>query len=66
MAIKYVDQAPKPQRKSTPDQDGKAVGEARFATPIETAAPVNPDIGSELPFADLPAAEKKKRGRRPS
>ena len=66
MAIKYVNDTPESRRKPAPEPDGKAAGEARFATPIEATTPVNPDAGSELPFADLPTAEKKKRNRRAS
>lgn len=65
MAIKFVDQPAEPKRKPGAEPDGAASGAARFATPIEATEPVNPDADSPLPFTDLPAAEKKKRGRRP-
>ncbi|MCW6508967.1 hypothetical protein [Lichenifustis flavocetrariae] len=67
MAIKFVDKVDKAESGSSAAKkagEARAAGEARFATPIEAVAPVNPDAGSELPFTELPRAEKKKRGRK--
>ena len=63
MAIRFVDKPPnQPPRNAAKPAGTKAAlqtgAEARFATPIETAKPVNPDASSQLAFADLPEAEK--------
>ena len=69
MAIRFTDKpaGEPPQKtvtKAPASQDAKADGEARFATPIEAVKPVNPDAAGELPFAELPRAEKAERKKR--
>ena len=69
MAIRFTDKpAGEPPRKSAAkaptQEDAKADGEARFATPIEATKPVNPDAAGELPFTELPRAEKAERKKR--
>lgn len=71
MAIRFTEKAPvplRPQPSETPrsDEAARAAGEARFATPIEAVPPVNPDASGELPFGDLPRAEKAERKKRAS
>ena len=63
MAIKFE------EKKSGPDKPAaksaaKADIEARFATPIGTDEPVNPDVASELPFGKPPVAERKAKRRK--
>lgn len=51
MAIKF--------RSKPADPASSAAGvAARFATPIETDKPVNPDAADEQQFSPVPAAEK--------
>ena len=71
MAIRFTDDKPAskdPGRRPAPaaasDETAGAQGAARFATPIEAVTPVNPDAAGELPFADLPPAEKAERKKR--
>lgn len=71
MAIRFTDKpAGEPPRKAaatSPTQEGvKADGEARFATPIEAVKPVNPNAEGELPFTELPRAERAERKKRAS
>ena len=67
MAIRFTDKpsaAPASKPEAPKSDTSKAVGEARFATPIEAVPPVNPDAAGELPFGDLPRAEKAERKKR--
>jgi hypothetical protein len=69
MAIRFTEKpAGEPTRKPAAQvpagDDAQATGEARFATPIEAVKPVNPDAAAELPFGDLPRAEKAERKKR--
>lgn len=70
MVIRFTDkpvpQQPqrKPAREAATDDSARAEGEARFATPIEAVTPVNPNAAGELPFSDLPPAEKAERKKR--
>jgi hypothetical protein len=69
MAIKFTDKgdntrpAPAKTDDARPDA-AREVGKARFASPIEADAPVNPQAGSELPFTELPKAERKARAKK--
>lgn len=63
MAIKFE------EKKNGPDEPvanspARAGIEARFATPMGTDAPVNPDAASDLPFGKPPAAERKAKRRK--
>lgn len=69
MAIRFTDKATeaprrKPAAEAAAGEAARSQGEARFATPIEAVTPVNPDASGELPFAELPKAEKAERKKR--